>query len=465
MFILRYDIYVNHVFLSFLFKHIYVLFLGIFLFLAGAVFIHAQEASDVVETRRAQLQSELMGLEQQIAGFNILITKKQGEAASIERDIDIIDAEIDRSKLEIRRRNLAVGGLATSINQKSLSIREMSGTIDRERASLAEVMRKLHEYDNVSLIELLLGYNDLSDFFVEVDTIDSLQLAIQTSFDNLRAGIVSTAKARENLEEEKQEQTALRALQEIEKRQQEAREAEKQRLLKITRGEEANYRQHADTRKARAASIRSELFLLQGSPAIPFEEALRHAEFASAQTGVRSAFILGIIAQESELGRNIGQCNLPDDPPKYKWQSVMKPSRDHAPHLQITRELGLDPNAMPVSCPMRDSSGSQVGWGGAMGPAQFIPSTWILYKDAISRITGNNPANPWTPRDAFTASGLLLRDNGAAGGRSAELKAAAKYFAGGNWDSYLGRSYANQVLAKVDKYQEQITFLKSLAQQ
>ncbi len=441
------------------------MFLGLAISLADSFVVLAQEASNVVETRRAQLQSELKDLEHQIEGFDILITNKQSEAASIQRDIDIIDAEINRSKLEIRRRNLAIAEFAASIVQKSLSIQEMSGVIDRERASLAEALRKLHEYDNVSLIELLLGYDDLSDFFVEVDTIDSLQFAIQTSFGNLRADISRTAQARENLQEEKQEQMELRALQEIEKRQQESKETEKQGLLKITRGQEANYRQHADVKRARAAAIRSELFLLQGSPAIPFEEALRHAEFASTQTGVRTAFILGIIAQESELGRNIGQCNLPTDPPKYKWQSVMKQSRDHAPYLQITQELGLDPNAMPVSCPMRDSSGGQVGWGGAMGPAQFIPSTWVLYKDAISRITGSAPANPWTPRDAFVASGLLLRDNGAVGGRDAEHKAAAKYFAGGNWNSYLGRSYANQVLAKVDRYQDQITFLKSLAQQ
>ncbi len=431
----------------------------------AAVFVNAQEASDAVETRRSQLQAELKGLEQQIAGFDILIANKQGEAASLVRDIDIIDAEINRSKLEIKRRNLAITGLATSIDQKSIAIKEMSGVIDRERASLAEALRTLHEYDNVSLIELLLGYEELSDFFVEVDTIDSLQVAIQTSFQSLRADISRTEEARENLSGEKQEQIELRALQEIEKRQQEGKEKEKQTLLKETRGQEANYRQHADARRSRAAAIRSELFLLQGSPAIPFEEALRHAEFSSTHTGVRPAFILGIIAQESELGRNIGQCNLPTDPPQYKWQSVMKPSRDQAPYLQITQELGLDPNAMPVSCPMRDSSGDQVGWGGAMGPAQFIPSTWILYKDAVSRISGNSPANPWNPRDAFVASGLLLRDNGASGSRDAEFKAAAKYFAGGNWNTYLGRSYANQVLAKVDKYQEQITFLKSLAQQ
>lgn len=435
------------------------------LLLAVAFFVHAQEVSDAVETRRAQLQAELKGLEQQIAGFDILIGNKQKEATSIERDINIIDAEIKRAKLEIKRRNLAISGLSNSIDQKSYTIQEMSGTIDRERASLGETLRKLHEYDDVSLVELLLGYDDLSDFFVEVDTIDSLQLAIQSSFNDLRANILRASEARENLQGEKQEQTELRALQEIEKRQQEAKEAERQGLLKATRGEEKNYRQQSDTRRQRAAAIRSELFILQGSPAIPFEEALRHAEFASVQTGVRAAFILGIIAQESELGRNIGQCNLPTDPPEYKWQGVMKPSRDHVPYLQVTQELGLDPNAMPVSCPMHDSSGSKVGWGGAMGPAQFIPSTWILYKDAVSGITGSKPANPWTPRDAFIASGLLLRDNGAVGGRDAELKAAAKYFAGGNWNSYLGRSYANQVLTKVDKYQEQITFLKSLAQQ
>lgn len=443
----------------------------IYFFIVGTAFFtaigfaHAQEASELVEARRMQLKAELNQLEQQIAGFDILIAGKQNEAASLKRDIAIIDAEVKRSKLEIRRRNLAIMELAGSIEKKSLSIQEMSAKIDRERSSLAEALRKLHEYDDTSLVELLLGYNDLSDFFVEADTIDSLQFAIQASFDDLHTDIDLTEQARENLQVEKHGQTELRALQEIEKRQQEVKEKEKQNILTVTKGEEANYRQLADERRRRAASIRSQLFLLQGSPAIPFEEALRHAEFALTHTGVRAAFILGIIAQESELGRNIGQCNLPEDPERYKWQNVMKPSRDHAPYLAVTQELGLDPSAMPVSCPMRDSKGNQVGWGGAMGPAQFIPSTWVLYKDAVSQITGNSPANPWTPRDAFVASGLLLRDNGAAGGKDAEFKAAAKYFAGGNWDSYLGRSYANQVLAKVNTYQEQITFLKSLAQQ
>ena len=203
---------------------------------------------------------------------------------------------------------------------------------------------------------------------------------------------------------------------------------------------------------------------MQGSPSISFEKSLEYANSASRLTGVRAAYILAIISQESDLGRNIGQCNLPNDPPSDRWQAVMKPSRDHEPYLAITAELGLDPEKMPVSCPLRDRYKRRIGWGGAMGPAQFIPSTWMLYKDEVARLISHSPANPWSPQDAFVASGLLSKDNGAIGTRENERVAAAKYFAGGNWNTSLGRSYASQVLARADTYQEQIDLLQSVAQ-
>ena len=100
-----------------------------------------------------------------------------------------------------------------------------------------------------------------------------------------------------------------------------------------------------------------------------------------------------------------------------------------------------------------------------MGPAQFIPTTWLLYEDKVSEITGNRPANPWNPKDAFVASSLLLRDNGA-GARTyqAEHTAALKYLAGSNWRKPAYRFYGDDVMALAQKYQEQIDILAGVAQ-
>ena len=436
-------------------------FIGVFIV---PLLAFAQANPSLVQERRAQLEAQLRFFEQEIAQTEARVTEKRNEAESLARDIAIIDENIKLKRLTIQARTLSIKKLEAQIEEKRESILEIEGTVARGKVSLAELLRQLNEQDKHSALELAIEYKDLARFFDAIESFYRMQETMQLAVRDFTLLKQEEETARAGLEQDRREEVEFRTLVELERKNLEAEERAKQNLLKITKGKESEYRKILGDKQKAAASIRSQLFLLQGSPAISFEKALEYANFASNKTGVRSALILGVIAQESELGKNIGQCNLPDDAIKYKWQSVMKPSRDHAPFLAITSELGLDPNLMPVSCPMRDSRGQQIGWGGAMGPAQFIPSTWVLYKSAISERTGSNPPNPWNPRDAFMASGLLLRDNGAAGSRENERKAAAKYFAGGNWNSTLGRTYANQVLAKVDAYQEQIDLLQSLAQ-
>ena len=132
----------------------------------------------------------------------------------------------------------------------------------------------------------------------------------------------------------------------------------------------------------------------------------------------------------------------------------MKPDRDQEPFIAITKELGRDPDITPVSCPMRDKKGKRVGWGGAMGPAQFIPSTWMGYKAKVSTITGKSPADPWDIRDAFMAAALLLKNNGADSTKDGQWKAAMRYFSGGTNTKY--RFYGDNVLTLTAKYEQDI---------
>jgi len=135
-----------------------------------------------------------------------------------------------------------------------------------------------------------------------------------------------------------------------------------------------------------------------------------------------------------------------------KVSRVMNPTRDVPHFLNITKSLGRDPYKTPVSCPM------SFGWGGAMGPAQFIPSTWINYADRISQITGTT-ADPWNIRDSFLAAGLYLANYGASSQNpDDEWKAAMIYFSGSTNPKY--KFYGDSVINLATKYQADIDTLE-----
>src|SRR5262249_1918529 len=151
-----------------------------------------------------------------------------------------------------------------------------------------------------------------------------------------------------------------------------------------------------------------------------------------------------ILTQESNLGANVGQCYLKDPETGagvgkntgVSFPNVMNPTRDVPVFLEITKGLGINAYQTAVSCPIAGAG----GWGGAVGPAQFIPSTWKLFAARLENLLGYE-ANPWAPRDAFMASGMYLSDLGAVGdSASAQMKAACKYYGTGGSSCYYGQS-------------------------
>lgn len=455
-------------------------FFPITLFILSAAFmvaplVWAQESSSVDE-RRAELERELAQLEERIEAQRTLLESKQRESVSLERDIAILDAQIEKARLEIRAREIVIGNLGSEISSKSQTIMELDKKIERERRSLAQLLRETREFDSISLVHVAFSNESLSGFFGDLDDFRVIERELAKSFNQLRATRKLTREEKEELEAKRQEEIELQQIQELEKRRIEEREAEKQRLLAITKGEEERYQQVLEEQQKTAAEIRAELFRLRGTAAIPFGEALEYANFAAKKTGVRPALILGVIAEESNLGENLGSGT---------WREDMHPDRDRPVFRAITAALGVDPDKMPVSAK------PWYGWGGAMGPAQFIPSTWVCYGGFVNTSTGecgrnpdrswvgpweyvpeedrirallgkSSPANPWEPRDAFMAAGLLLMENGAdKGTRHAERLAALRYFAG--WTNAEKSSYAfygDDVMNLADKYQNQIDILQ-----
>lgn len=410
--------------------------------------LFAQSSQAVLE-REAALRLELQQVEAEIAKQQEILKAKQRESVSLERDVAILNAEISKAQLSIRAKNLSIERLGKDIGSKTAVIADLEEKIDKSKEALAKLIRQSDEADDFSLPEILLSNKDLAEFFAEVDSFTTVQKSITVFFEDIRQAKNQTEEEREALAERKKQETDARIVIEAEKRTIERAETEKKKLLSFSRSEEKAYKAVLSEREKRAAAIRTALFQLRDSAAIPFGTALQYAVEAQAKTGVRPAFLLAILTQETNLGENVGTCNRPGDPPEKHWQKIMKPTRDHAPYLRITSALGLDPEIMPLSCPW------QGGWGGAMGPSQFIPSTWEMYADKVALALGKSVANPWEPKDAFTASAYYLKDLGAGkGGYSAEREAALRYYAGGAWNKASNAFYGNQVMQKATNIQE-----------
>jgi len=417
-------------------------------------FVRAEEVNaNALSVRRAELERQLAQYEKQIGELNGVIKDKQNQSATLQRDIDILNANIKKAKLGIQSLDIEINRLQGGIKEKATLVGTLERKIENENASLSELIRKYDEMNAESLVTIIFGYEKISDFFHTVDELDSLQGAIQNSLDEIRGTKVQTEKEIDTLEVKKAEQLQIKTLQNLQKKKLESAQKEEADLLKKTKGQETEYQKLLKNRQAEASKIRSQLFLLNGSSAIPFEKALEYANLAYKNTGVRQAFLLGIMTEESNLGQNVGTGDWKTD------LAHAKCATQRTAFVEITTELGLNPDLMPVS---------KKAWygycGGAMGPAQFIPTTWKLYKKGVTKITGNNPPNPWNPIDAFVASALLLKDNGGAGGNyEKERIAALKYLAGSNWKTPSYAFYADDVLGFATKYQEQIDLLNQLA--
>lgn len=424
---------------------------GVFLvlfcaFLMLSTLLPFSALAETSEERRARLEHELAEIEKDIAAKRGNLNELQRQRTSLERDVAILDAKIETAKLSIKQRDISITKLKDGISEKQTAIVGVDQRVAKSEESLAQLIRRTREIDDMSLAELALGEGNITRFFEEIDNFEQIQSALDTSFKEMSVLRADLAARKEALEGQQIEEQDLRQIQVLQKQAIEKDEKEKKTILTVTKGQEKAYQQLIAERERQAATIRSALFGLRDSNAIPFGKAYEYAVEASAKTGVRPALILAILREETNLGENVGTGN---------WKTDMHPTRDQPVFVQLMAELGLNPDDMPVS------RKPGYGWGGAMGPSQFIPSTWVLYKDRIARVTGESPPNPWNARTAIFATGLLMMDNGADEGTfTAERRAALRYFAGGNWNKSAYAFYGDDVMEFAEQYQKDINILE-----
>jgi len=421
---------------------------------------------DPLEERKA-LEEELKKLEEQIAQYEGDIAKTGTEKKTLQNQISVLKKKVEKLDLQIQESNVIIKDIGFQIKDTETSIEKTSSKIKDSRIQLANILQDIYEEDQRSLLEILLSEKELSDFFdnlMDLEVLNSKNQELLETIKNLKSSLESE---KQSLSEDKDDTEKALKIQTLQKKESESTKKEKDYLKNKTEAQYQQYLKEKQELEKRAAEIMARITqLTMPGTEVPKskEELYELASWAGNLTKVRPALILGLIEVESALGTNVGQCNCAGQPycrhPDIGYKQVMGSSQWDA-FLKITKELGLNSTTTPVSCYVE---GGMVQMGGAMGPAQFMPNTWLNlgYKARVESITGVVPANPWRARDAFLAAGLYLADNGADTQiRTNEMGAATAYLcgttimtsrcrrAGGVW-------YTNTVMDKAKGWQEWI---------
>lgn len=410
-----------------------------------------------------ELKKELERTEQEIREQEAILNQQKAKSNQILGEVNKLTTQINKVQKNIDAKNSVIKEIGSDINLKDQTVTQLNDKLDRSTDVLAELVRAKNKIDDVSLFEIVTTHENLSDFFITVDSVAKIQVTVDDLLDQIRELRGLTEEEKKKLEEKKQREQEIKAKIEVEKKQVAVQQAEQKNLLASSKAVEQAHERELAEKRAKANQIRSALFKLRDAQGISFDDALKYATAASQATGVRTAFILAILKQESNLGTNVGTCNRPGDPEEKRWYNIMPGPNsgswrdDQTIYLDIVKKLGRDPETTPLSCPIGN------GWGGAMGPSQFIPTTWKAYAGRVASALGVGQADPWNPQHAFMATAIYMADLGAgAQTYNAEHTAALKYYAGGNWSLPQNQFYGNQVMGHAKIFQDNIDFLKTV---
>lgn len=382
-------------------------------------------------------------LNQKLAEINATITTYRAQIGqlskitlNLQQEISLLDKKNQTIELQIQAGQLTLQDLKLQASQLKKEITLLEGKINETKDKLSGSMTTLYQYDQRSGIEMILSGNQFSDFFDQFHYVKRLGESIKENLDQLAQGKARLDDKEEVLGQRLASQERILALQSLEQQEIENNKSKKNALVAKNSATTSILSQKSSALQEVANQLRQKLYVLKGlSASTTLSDARQKAQAVAAKVSIDPNFLMAILKVESDLGSDVGGGN---------WQVDMHP-RDRAAFAKIAKDLGLDPDTTPVS------SRPGYGWGGAMGPAQFLPSVWLSYQERIAGITRHRPPNPWDLEDAFAAAAIKLSSNGADQKTpEGEWGAAMKYFAGSHWQNPAYSFYGDRVMAVKD---------------
>lgn len=345
------------------------------------------------------------------------IQKTQEQIDKEKKELEKSQSELQVTQSQIQTTAGLLNKTQSEIKRKEAEVDNLDKRIGLNKNILEEYVREMFiSSQSDQMIGLAVSDKLVSEYWADFDQMVSVKQRVLEIMDEINRDKERISKAKEELAEKKEEHEELLVYKQSEKN--EIVEDISEAKLTISQ------------LQAKLNKLRSTLSSFLGK-SFDMDDVISAVKSAQSKTGVRKEFLFAVLDKETDLGRFTGGCT---------YKNSKMGDRNEAIFKDVCDGLGYDYKKMKVSCPL------SYGIGGAMGVAQFMPTTWAGWSSKISAVTGNKPANPWKLEDGIMGMALKLKAGGA-GSKSGEYKAAAMYYCGGNWTRAVCKAYASTVIS------------------
>ena len=216
-----------------------ILFSIFYFLLSSAPSANAQTDSE----RIGELQKEIERLEEQAKVYRQNIAREQANADSLKKEISILQNQINNLKTQINITTKKINSTSVEINNVAGEIGITENRINYQKSAMGELLLDLYRQDRESLVVAVMKNENISDFLNRIQQTANLGQSLLALVSDLKSTKDAYENHRSALEGKKKELENLNRQQFVQKTSLDGSQKEKDNLLKVTKGQEAEYQQ------------------------------------------------------------------------------------------------------------------------------------------------------------------------------------------------------------------------------
>ena len=218
---------------------------------------------DDLKDQIKEKEEEIRQLKEQAETYKQTLEETQQQKNTLQNQLATIEARVRKLGADINVTSARISAANLRIEELTLEIYEKTKKIENHKENIAGIIRTIYEYDERTLLELILENKKFSEFLSQVEYIELLQRNVQRDLESLKNLKSELENQKQQVEERKKDLEIYNAQLYIQKQIVDNQKTQKDYLLRQTKGQEKKYQQLLTNIKERQKAIREEVFELE----------------------------------------------------------------------------------------------------------------------------------------------------------------------------------------------------------